>query len=165
MVTIRPVQADDFDAIAALTNLYIEATAVHFAYAPVTAPELRAQWEAGRERYPWLTAEVGGAFAGYAKAGVWRSRDAYQWTTEVGIYIQPGVQGRGVGRELYALLLKRLRAAGFRSAIGGVTLPNPASIRLHQSLGFEHVGTVRQAGYKLNAWHDVAFYQKLLVDG
>ncbi|HZW06052.1 MAG TPA: GNAT family N-acetyltransferase [Phycisphaerales bacterium] len=165
MVTIRPTQADDFDAIAALTNTYIQGTAVHFAYEPVTAAELRTQWEAARERYPWLTAEVGGPFAGFAKAGVWRSRDAYQWTTEVGIYIQPGIQGRGVGRELYALLLRRLRAAGFRSAIGGVTLPNPASVRLHQSLGFEHVGTVRQAGYKLNAWHDVAFYQKLLVDG
>jgi len=165
VVTIRPAQTEDFPAIAALTNIYIDTTAVHFSYAQVTADELRSQWEEGRERFPWLVAEIGGAFAGYAKAGVWRTRDAYRWTTEVGIYIEPRFHGRGVGRELYALLLKRLRAAGFRSAIGGITLPNPASIRLHQSLGFEHVGTVRQAGLKFDAWHDVAFYQKLLVDG
>lgn len=165
MVTIRPAQAEDFDAIAALTNRYINGSAVHFSYVPVTAEELRGVWEAGRERYPWLVAEVEGRFAGYAKAGVWRTRDAYQWTPEVGIYIEAAAQGKGVGRELYALLLKRLRTAGFHSAIGGITLPNPASIRLHQSLGFEHVGTVRQAGLKLDAWHDVAFYQKMLVDG
>lgn len=164
MLTLRPAQPDDFDAIAALTNIYIDTTAVHFAYVPVTADELRGQWEAGRERFPWLVAEIDGAFAGYAKAGVWRTRDAYQWTTEVGIYIDPASHGKGVGRELYALLLKRLRTGGFRSAIGGITLPNAASIRLHQSLGFEHVGTVRQAGLKFDAWHDVAFYQKLLVD-
>ena len=165
MVTIRPAQPDDFDAIAALTNIYINGTAVHFAYAPVTAAELRQQWEASRERFPFLVAEVDGAFAGYAKAGVWRTREAYNWTPEVGIYIEPSAQGKGVGRELYALLLKRLRSAGFRSAIGGITLPNPASIRLHQSLGFVHVGTVRQAGFKNDAWHDVAFYQKMLTDG
>jgi phosphinothricin acetyltransferase len=165
VVTVRPAQAEDFDAIAALTNIYINGTAVHFSYVPVTPDELRAMWETTRDRFPWLVAEAGGAFAGYAKAGVWRTRDAYNWTTEVGIYIEPSAQGKGVGRELYALLLRRLRTAGFRSAIGGITLPNPASVRLHQSLGFEHVGTVKQAGLKFDAWHDVAFYQKMLVDG
>lgn len=165
MVTIRPVQSEDFDAIAALTNTYITGTAVHFAYSPVTADELRQQWETTKDRYPFLVAEINGAFAGYAKASQWRTREAYNWTPEVGLYIEPAHQGKGVGRELYALLLKRLRTAGFRSAIGGITLPNPASIRLHQSLGFVHVGTVKQAGFKLDAWHDVAFYQKMLVDG
>lgn len=165
MLTIRPAVADDFPSVAELTNRYIVGSAVHFSYQPVTADELRQHWEATRERYPFLIAHKGDAFAGYAKAGVWRSRDAYQWTTEVGIYVTKESQGKGVGRELYALLLKRLRTAGFHSAIGGITLPNAASIRLHQSLGFEHVGTVRQAGFKLDTWHDVAFYQKMLVDG
>lgn len=165
VVTIRPVQPDDFPAIAELTNIYITTTAVHFGYHPANADELRQQWEAAKDRYPFLVAEVDGAFAGYAKAYQWRTREAYQWTAETGIYVTKSAQGKGVGRDLYALLLKRLRTAGFRSAIGGITLPNPASIRLHQSLGFEHVGTVKQAGFKLDAWHDVCFYQKMLVDG
>ena len=164
VVTIRPVQPDDFEAIATLTNIYITNTAVHFGYNAATADELCKQWEATKDRYPFLVAELNGAFAGFAKAYQWRTREAYNWTAETGIYVTNAAQGKGVGRELYALLLKRLRTAGFRSAIGGITLPNPASIRLHQSLGFEHVGTVRQAGFKLNAWHDVAFYQKMLVD-
>lgn len=165
MLTIRPVDVDDFPAVADLTNLYITNTAVHFGYHPATADELRASWESTRDRYPFLIAELDGQFAGFAKAYTWRTRDAYNWTAETGIYVTRQAQGKGVGRELYALLLKRLRSAGFRSAIGGITLPNPASIRLHQSLGFTHVGTVKQAGFKHDAWHDVAFYQKMLVDG
>ncbi|MFT3686170.1 MAG: GNAT family N-acetyltransferase [Phycisphaerales bacterium] len=165
MLTIRPADAHDFPAIADLTNIYITGTAVHFGYQPATPDELRAAWESTRDRYPFLVAELDGVFAGFAKAYQWRSREAYQWTAETGIYVTSAAHGKGVGRELYALLLKRLRTAGFHSAIGGVTLPNPASLRLHQSLGFVHVGTVKQAGFKLDAWHDVAFFQKMLVDG
>jgi phosphinothricin acetyltransferase len=166
---IRPAADDDFAAIAAMTNHYIT-TAIHFAYQPVSPDDLRAQWQRGAGRHPWLVAveedgEVDGEVIGYAKAGEWRSRDAYRWTAEVGIYIAAARRGAGVGRALYTALLDLLVAAGFRSAIGGITLPNPASIALHRALGFEHVGTVRDAGYKLGAWHDVAFYQRRLADG
>jgi phosphinothricin acetyltransferase len=164
-VRIRPAAAEDFAAIAAITNHYIATTAIHFGYQPVTADELAAAWQAATGRYPWLVAADAGAVIGYAKAGEWRARDAYRWTAEIGVYVAADRRGAGTGRALYAALIEALAAAGFRSAIGGITLPNPASIALHERLGFTHVGTVRDAGYKLGAWHDVAFYQRRLAEG
>lgn len=167
---IRPARDDDFAAIAALTNRYVVGTATHFAYEPVTEGELRDAWRKHRERYPFLVVEIPDAtasspaprFAGYAKAGPWRERAAYGWTPEVGIYIEPDAHGRGVGKALYAALLDELRTRGFHSAVAAITMPNPASLRLHESLGFTPVGTVRHAGWKLDAWHDVAFWQVML---
>lgn len=165
---IRPIQPADFDAVAALTNIYIRDTAIHFATQPVSADELRASWQRTRERYPWLVAEVdqptpaaqaGGAFAGFARAYTWRERAAYQWTPEVGVYVEPRFHRRGVGRALYAKLLDILRRQGYRSAVAGITLPSEPSVRLHEAMGFVRVGTVRDAGFKLGRWHDVGFWQ------
>ena len=159
---IRAAGDHDFDAIAAITNHYIAGTAIHFGYQPVSADELRATWRAGAGRYPWLVVEADGVVVAYAKAGEWRARDAYRWTTEVGIYVEAGRRGGGIGAALYRELLAAVAAAGFHSVIGGITLPNPASIALHERCGFVHVGTVREAGFKRDAWHDVAFYQRML---
>jgi phosphinothricin acetyltransferase len=159
---IRETHEGDFDAIAELTNRYIVGCAVHFAFEPVTPDELRAGWLDTRDTYPWLCVDVDDAFAGYAKAGPWRTRAAYQWTPEVGIYVDPRAHGRGVGTALYGALLDDLRRRGFHSAIGGITLPNEASVRLHESLGFTRVATFRHAGHKLGAWHDVGFWQIML---
>jgi phosphinothricin acetyltransferase len=160
---VRPAQASDFDAIASLTNHYIVHTSIHFSYDPVTPAELRAIWEKYLDRYPWfVAAEVGGRLLGYAKAGVWRDRTAYSWTPEVGIYVQPDVHRRGVGRALYGRLLEDLRARGFHSVIGGITLPNQASERLHEAMGFVKVAHFKDAGWKFDAWHDVGFWQVML---
>jgi len=159
---IRPVRESDFGAIARLTNHYIEKTCVHFGLQPVTAEELAEAWTLTRDMYPYLVAEVGGGFAAYAKAGTWRERAAYRWTAEVGIYAESAVHGRGVGRALYTALIETAKDWGFHSVIGGITLPNAASVRLHESLGFLSVGTVREAGWKMGAWRDVAFYQLML---
>lgn len=159
---VRATIEADFPAIAALTNVFIRTSAIHFGYAEVTVGELVGTWRSTCATYPWLTAEVDGTFAGYAKAGVWRSREAYQWTAESGIYVAESCRGRGVGRKLYGELIEELRRRGFHSVIGGVTLPNAASVRLHESLGFESVGRVREAGHKLGAWHDVGFWQLML---
>lgn len=161
---IRAVREGDWDAIARLTNVYIESTAVHFGYEPVTGQELRDGWWPKRERYPFLVAADGnGRFLGYAKAGPWRERAAYQWTAEVGIYVESFAHGRGIGRALYASLFEACRARGFHSLVGGVTLPNDASCRLHEAMGFVRVATFARAGWKLGAWHDVAFYQRMLA--
>lgn len=161
---LRPAQAEDFAAIAAITNHYIP-TAIHFGYEPVTGDALAQQWRDGQGRYPWFVVTDDDVVCGYAKAGVWRARDAYRWTAEVGLYLAPSHHRRGLGRALYGAVLDRLAATGFRSAIGGVTLPNAASVALHRALGFDHVGTFREVGWKLDAWHDVAFFQKLLATG
>jgi len=163
-VEIRRVQDADFEAIAALTNYYILNTPIHFGSEPAKAEDLRAPWVKTRERYPFLVASVDGAFAGYAKAGVWRDRAAYSWTAEVGIYIERAMQGRGVGKALYGALLDGLRNQGFHSVIGGITLPNEASVRLHESLGFHKVSHVKHGGWKFGKWHDVGFWQIMLRD-
>lgn len=159
---LRPTTAADLDAIADLTNLYIRTTPIHFAYDPVTVQELDELWRSTVATYPWFTAEVDRRFAGYAKAGVWRSRAAYQWTAEAGIYVQPEFHAKGIGTALYRAVIDDLRRRGFHSVIGGVTLPNPASERLHESLGFEFVGRFKHAGHKFNQWHDVGFWQLML---
>lgn len=159
-MAIRPARADDFAAIAAITNHYVETTAIHFAYEPVAEADLRAMWERSAERHVWLVAEEAGAVAGYAKSGTWRERAAYAWTCEVGLYVAHDVRSRGIGTALYTALLEELRRRGFRSAVAGITLPNEASIALHRRLGFTHVGTFEDAGWKHGAWHGVDFWQK-----
>lgn len=158
-VAVRLVQDDDFPAIADLTSRFIRTSAIHFASEPVSARELDSQWRAGQERHPWLVATVAGAFAGYAKAGMWRERAAYNWTVETGIYLEDAHRGVGVGRRLYRRLLELLTAQGYRSVVAGATLPNEASTALHESLGFVPVGTVSDAGFKMGRWHDVGFWQ------
>ncbi|CAG0959193.1 phosphinothricin acetyltransferase [Phycisphaerales bacterium] len=159
---IRPATVSDFPAIAALTNHFIANTTIHFGTTPVTADELTAAWLQSRDTYPQLVAELDGRFAGFAKAYRWREREAYAKTAEVGIYILLDLHRRGVGRALYSALLDDCRTRGFHTAIGGIALPNEPSIRLHEKLGFTHIGTFRECGYKHGAWRDVAFYQMML---
>jgi phosphinothricin acetyltransferase len=156
---IRAARHDDFSAIASITNHYVATTAIHFAYEPLTVAHLLAMWEKGGDRFPWFVADQGGVL-GYAKAGTWRDRAAYSWTAEIGLYIAHDARGQGLGRALYSELLDQLAARGFRSAIAGITLPNDPSVALHEAFGFVSVGTVRDAGWKSGAWHDVEFWQK-----
>lgn len=158
----RPFEPRDVAPACRLTNHFIEHTAVHFGLTPQTEQEFDAMWASGRERFPWVAAEIGGAFAGYAKAGSWRAREAYAPTAEVTVYVDPAFHRRGVGRALYADLIARLRTAGFHSAVGGITLPNPASVALHESMGFRAVGVFREVGRKFDRWHDTGWWQLML---
>lgn len=160
--TIRLAGADDFAAIAAITNHYIRTTAIHFGYEEVQADELRTLWREHEDVHPWLVSETGGAVAAYAKSGVFRARTAYRWTAEIGIYVENRHLGTGLGLPLYARLIAVLRAQGFHSAIGGIALPNEPSVRLHEKLGFRHCGTIARAGRKFDRWHDVGFWQLAL---
>lgn len=159
---IRATGEGDFDAIAAITNHSILHTAVHFGYDAVTGDELRKTWREGLAVYPWFSAVVGDRVVGYAKAGVWRTRPAYRWTCEVGLYLSHEVRGRGLGTRLYGALIEELKVRGFHSAVGAITIPNEASIRLHEKLGFVQVGVFRDSGYKFGTWHDTGFWQLML---
>lgn len=162
-MSIRAVQPGDLTAITAITNFYIATSAIHFAYEPVTAAQMHAQWARDHARFPWLVVERAGEVTGYAKAGVWRERAAYQWTAEAGLYIADAARGHGLGRALYAVLLDELARRGFRSVIAGITLPNPASVRLHEAFGFTPIGVFEDVGWKHERWHAVGFWQKLLA--
>jgi L-amino acid N-acyltransferase YncA len=161
-VRVRAVRSDDFRAIADLTNHYILNTPIHFSTKPVTPAELADAWEATRERYPFLVADVDGRFGGFAKASRWREREAYDRTAEVGVYVARGLEGRGIGRALYEALIEALRNRGFHVLVAAITLPNEASVRFHEVMGFEKVGVFRECGWKLGAWRDVAWYQRLI---
>jgi phosphinothricin acetyltransferase len=112
--------------------------------------------------YPWLVLEDSGRVAGFAYASRHRARAAYRWAADVGIYVDAAYQGQGAGRRLYEALFACMRAQHLRVACAGVTLPNDASIGLHRAVGFEQVGVYRDIGYKLGAWHDVAWLQLVL---
>ncbi|MCA9294171.1 MAG: N-acetyltransferase [Phycisphaerales bacterium] len=162
MHTIRPTSPGDFEAIANLTNHYIRHTAVHFGYQDVTAQDFEQAWRETHNTYPWLTAELDGRFAGYAKAGVWRERAAYKFSAETAIYIEDFAYRTGIARALYQTLLDELKARGFHTAVAGATLPNDVSVRFHEAMGFKTIGTFREVGRKFDQWHDVIFWQKML---
>lgn len=156
-MAIRPARDEDFDAITAITNHYITTSSIHFAYEP-----LRGMWHGYRARFPWLVTEEHGTVLGYAKAGTWRERKAYDWTVETGIYIAPDARRKGLGKPLYIALLDELTARGFHTVVAGITLPNDPSIAMHEQLGFTACGVVQEAGYKHGGWHAVGFWQKFL---
>jgi len=141
-----------------VTNGYIERTAIHFGTQPVTAHELRADWEKTRDRYPFAVAEVDGVRAGFAKTMTFRSRPAYGWSAEIGVYVDDAFHRRGVASALYQKLIEVVRAQGFHILVAGIALPNPASVALHEKHGFERVGVFPQVGFKLGAFHDVGFW-------
>jgi L-amino acid N-acyltransferase YncA len=126
---------------------------------PPTVEEMRARIEGTLATHPWLVDEREGRVAGYAYASTHRSREAYQWSVDVSCYVHPGAHRQGIGAALYRVLLKVLRRQGFQSAYAGIALPNPASVRLHESVGFTPVGVYRQSGYKLGAWRDTGWWQ------
>lgn len=159
---IRNATASDFGAIAQLTNYFIRETTIHFGTTEVSAQELRDQWQATHDRYPFLVAELDGRFAGYCKAYTWRSREAYQWTPECGVYVEDFARRKGVAKALYTDLFKALKERGFHSVVAGIALPNDPSVKLHESLGFVPAGIVRNAGWKLGRWNDVGFWQRPL---
>jgi L-amino acid N-acyltransferase YncA len=96
---------------------------------------------------------------GYAYATRHRERACYRWATDVAVYVAPAHQRKGIGHELYRTLFGLLAEQGFRIACAGITLPNAASVGLHEALGFEPVGAYRRIGWKHGAWHDVGWWQ------
>jgi phosphinothricin acetyltransferase len=113
---------------------------------------------------PWLVSERAGRVLGYAYASAFRTRPAYRWWMESTIYLAPEARGSGLGRRLYEALMTLLRRQGFVSALGVITLPNVASVALHERLGFRPLTVLPQAGFKLGAWHDVGWWRLALCD-
>ena len=152
----------DAAACAAIYAPHVEESPASFEERAPDAAELGERIGAA---HAWLVAEVDGELAAFAYAGPHRSRPAYRWAVEVSVYVAAGRQGEGHGRRLYEALFAALRERGFRVACAGVTLPNPASVALHEKLGFEPVGVYRGIGWKAGAWHDVGWWQLELSPG
>ncbi len=158
-VVIRPALAADADRICEIYNHYVTNTIVTFEEELVTASEMRERIAAVVEKLPWLVLECDGVIAGYAYASPWKARIGYRFTVESSIYLAPEHVGCGFGSALYGALLEALRALDVHCVIGGAALPNPASIALHEKLGFRQVAHFRQVGRKFGRWIDVAYWQ------
>jgi len=154
--------ARDAAAIAAIYAPSVDSGVASFETAPPDAGEMARRIEDGSREYPWLVAERDGAVAGYAYGARHRSRAAYRWIVEVTVYVDVARHRSGVGRELYEALLPLLARQRLHVAVAGITLPNDASVALHEAVGFKPVGIYREIGYKAGAWHDVGWWQAWL---
>ncbi|MBV8062243.1 MAG: N-acetyltransferase, partial [Nevskia sp.] len=153
--TIRLAGPADAAALAAVYAPYVRDTVISFEAEPPDAAEMARRLAAVAARLPWLVAEDGSGVLGYAYAGEHRNRAAYRWDVDAAVYLDSRAHRRGIGRALYRVLFALLRAQGYVNAYAGITLPNAASVGLHEALGFVPVGVYRAVGYKFGAWHDV----------
>ncbi len=165
MAESRPVRDATVGDAAALYQPYVRDTVVSFELEPPTPAQMAGRIEAALARHAWVVLEDGGRVVGYAYGSAFNPRAAYDWSTSVSVYTEPGRRRTGAGRALYTALLDRLAARGYRTALAGVALPNEASVGLHTAMGFEPVGTYRRVGWKLGRWHDVTWFQRPLGDG
>ncbi len=158
-IDIRPATAADAAAIAAIYNHYIDHTIVTFETRGISPDEMATRISDGLANYPWHVATIGGKLAGYAYASQWNPRHGYRKTVETTIYLAPDHAGQGIGSVLYPELLDTLKRSGFHCALGGIALPNVASVALHEKLGFRKVGELAQVGWKFDRWIDVGYWQ------
>ena len=162
---IRMATGEDAEQVTSVYAPYVESTAISFESAVPSGEEMAARITDRQPAYPWLVAEEGSeGVVGYAYAGRFAARAAYVWSVETSVYVAEAARRRGVGRGLYTALFQILAAQGYRRAFGGIALPNPASVALHESLGFTASGVYRAVGWKLGAWHDVGWWQRSLGD-
>jgi L-amino acid N-acyltransferase YncA len=160
---IRQATEADTPALAAIYNHYIAHTIVTFEETPVAAGEMArrlADVQAGA--FPWLVALDGPRLLGYAYATPWRPRSAYRFSAEVTVYLESGATGRGVGSALYGALFPMLEARGIHVVMGGISLPNDASVALHEKFGMRKVAHFAEVGFKFNHWVDVGYWQRTL---
>jgi L-amino acid N-acyltransferase YncA len=154
---IRPADPDrDAASCAAIYAPHVDPGPASFEEVPPSAEEIARRMGTA---HAWLVAVDGDEVLGYAYASEHRARYAYRFAVDVAVYVADAARGRGVGRALYEALLPALRELGFRQACAGIALPNEASVRLHEALGFELVGVYRNIGFKAGAWRDVGWWQ------
>ncbi len=156
---IRPAIETDIDGCLDIYAPIVRDTAISFEYEPPTRDELARRLLDASHSKLTLVAADGARLAGYAYATQFRGRPAYDWSVESSVYVHPDFRRCGVARSLYRVLLGGLRIAGYRMVIAGITQPNPASVQLHEQLGFKRVGVTANVGYKFDKWHGVGFWE------
>lgn len=162
-LVIRPVEPCDIERIAEIYNHYILHTVVTFEEEVVSGREMadRIQ-EVSSASLPWLVAEDSNRVLGYAYAGKWKGRCAYRFSVESTVYLDPSAIGRGLGAALYDALFAALRRRSTHAIIGGIALPNTASVALHEKFGMQKVAHFKGVGFKFGRWIDVGYWQVCL---
>jgi L-amino acid N-acyltransferase YncA len=159
VASIRLAANSDAAAIANLYRPIVESTAISFETEPPDDEAIRRRLDDTLPAYPWLVCEIDDVVAGYAYASRHRVRAAYQWSVDVSVCVDDARRRSGVARGLYTSLFAILTAQGFANAFAGIALPNPASVALHEAVGFQPIGIYRNVGFKLGAWRDVGWWQ------
>ena len=152
----------DAAAICEIYNHYVETSVVTFEEKLVTCSEMESRIAGTSKQFPWLVAQVDQDIVGYAYATAWKPRSAYRHSVETTVYLRNSQKGKGLGFMLYRRLIDELRQQNFHCLIAGISLPNEASIRLHEKLGFEKVAHFKQVGRKFERWIDVGYWQLVL---
>lgn len=160
-IVIRLVILEDAQGICDIYNHYVEKSISTFETEPITAEAMTERIEQVIFGYklPWFVYAVDEKILGYSYATKWKPRVAYSKTVETSIYIHPNHIGRGIGRQLYSATVEWLKELEFHSLLGGIALPNDASIELHEKLGFQKVGQLKEVGYKFDKWIDVGYWE------
>jgi L-amino acid N-acyltransferase YncA len=156
---IRFATPDDAAGILAIYAPFCDSTFVSFEIAAPTEAQMRERIQLIQPDYPWLVCEIDSQVAGYAYASRHRERAAYRWSVDVAVYVAEQNRGRNVGRALYTTLFEILRRQGYFKAYAGISLPNSASVGLHEAMGFRQVAVFRGEGFKLGAWRDVGWWE------
>jgi phosphinothricin acetyltransferase len=156
--------ARDAAAIARIYDPFVIDSVISLEAVAPGEREMARRIERISRTHPWLVAEEDGGLAGYAYASQHRERAAYRWAADVTVYLDPAYHRRGIGRALYGALLGLLVKQGIYLGCAGITLPNEASVGLHEALGFRPIGIYRRVGWKAGAWRDVGWWQLQLVE-
>lgn len=160
---LRSATPADAADITAIYNHYVLHTIVTFEEEPITAREMAKRiaevLAAGR---PWFVWAEHGKVLGYSYASGWKSRCSFRFSLETTVYLDPTATRRGLGTQLYSALIEALRAQKYHALIGGVSLPNPGSVALHEKLGFKKIGHFKEVGWKFDQWIDVGYWELVL---
>eukprot|EP01030_Chromulinospumella_sphaerica_P023844 gene23844-23898_t len=165
MGSVRIASEADAEAIAAIYAPYVLGTAISFEEEPPTAAEMARRIASTLPTHPFLVFEEAGAVIGYCYAGAHATRAAYRWSCNVSVYVAPAAHKKGVGRTLYSELFDLLGRQGFHALFAGIALPNAGSVGLHEAMGFTHLGTYHEVGFKNGVWHDVGYWRLGLRQG
>lgn len=156
---IRLADPDDASSVAEIYHPIVESTPISFETDPPSASEMGRRIEETLRFYPWLVGTYESRVIGYAYAASHKVRAAYRWSVDASLYIDPAFRRQRIGLALYTSLFRILVAQGHVNAYAGITLPNPGSVAVHESVGFRPVGVYQNVGYKLGAWHDVGWWE------
>lgn len=156
---IRDAKLSDTQRLLDIYRPYIEESAVSFETTVPSIQDFGLRIEENLKTFPWLVLEKERTIIGYAYAGQFHSRSAYSWSVESSVYVAKEFQRQGVGRELYNKLFDILKMQGVVNVFAGATLPNIGSVRLHERLGFKHIGVYKKVGFKFEKWWDVGWWQ------
>lgn len=160
-MNIRKVELKDAAPIAEIYNYYILNTHHTFETEALSAEAMERRIANTNGIYPYLVAEVDGEVQGYLYAAQFKLRQAYKHSVEASIYVRNNAKQKGIGSALYDKFLGDLKDTDVHAIVAGISLPNDASVKFHEKLGYEKVAHFKEVGYKLGRWVDVGFWEML----